>query len=56
MTTTARSPHPLSAAAFLRAAEAHELAAAVLRRRKPAVAKAHADVATDLRGKASPGA
>jgi hypothetical protein len=56
MTATARAPHPLSVAAFLRMAEAHELAAAVLLKRDPAVAKAHADVARHLRGKASPGA
>ena len=54
MTTTACAPHPRSAAAHLRTAEAHELACAVLRLRNPMAAQAHADLAADLRQKASP--
>lgn len=54
MTPTARAPHPSSVAAILRSAEAHALAAAVLRARNPAAAEVHADLASALRAKASP--
>ncbi len=53
MTTIPASLHPSSAAALLRTAEAHELAAVVLRRRNPTAAKVHADAALGLRAKAS---
>lgn len=53
MTTVPAPPHPVSAAAFLRTAEAHELAALVLRHRNPTVSKVHADAAVGLRAKAS---
>ena len=54
MTLPAPAPHPTSVAAFLRTAEAHELAAAVLRRRNPVAAQAHADTAVRLRAQAAP--
>ncbi len=53
MTTIPAPLHPSSAAALLRTAEAHELAAVVLRRRNPTAAKVHADAALGLRAKAS---
>jgi hypothetical protein len=53
MTTMPASPHPSSAAAFLRTAEAHELAAVVLRRRNPTASKVHAEAALGLRRKAA---
>lgn len=55
-TTSTDAPHPRSAAAMLRTAEAHELAARVLSRRNPVAAKAHADVAAAFRKGASPSA
>ena len=51
MTTTAPALHPNSVAALLRTAEAHESAAAVLRRRNPAAAEVHASLATRVRTK-----
>ena len=52
MTTTARAPHPASVAAHLKAAEAHEQAAAVLVPRQPAAAERHAQLALLLRARA----
>lgn len=46
--------HPRSVAAVRASAEAHELAAAVLRRRNPSASKEHADLAVRLRVKAAP--
>jgi hypothetical protein len=50
MTDTAM--HPSSLAALVCSAEAHELAAAVLRTRNPSASTAHADLAHDFRVKA----
>lgn len=52
MTTTA-PVHPWRADACVRAAEWHEFAAAVLRRRRPESARAHAEAAAGLRAMAT---
>ena len=52
-TISASATHDTSAAALLRTAQAHESAAAVLRRRNPTAAGSHADRATALRAKAA---
>ncbi len=51
MTDTAM--HPSSLAALVCSAEAHELAATVLRTRNPAASTAHADLAHGFRVRAS---
>ena len=53
--TTSPVLHSASAAAHLKAAEAHERAAAVLIPRQPAAAKRHTDAALALRAKVSAG-
>ena len=53
--TTAPLLHPTSVAAHLKAAEAHEQAAAVLVPRQPAAAERHAQIALLLRARARAG-